>query len=143
MNSQDLKINNLEKKIAEMEKRLSRIEDAVSVGNVQKIEAKNLSIKEFILAKKPKDDTQKMLVIAYFLEKYEGLASFNTKDLASGFERAKEKIPANINDRANKIIGNTGYIMEAREKKDNLKTWTLTNSGERFVDEDLPPKQES
>ena len=143
MNSQDLKINNLEKKIAEVEKRLSRIEDAISVGNVQKIKAKNLSIKEFILAKKPKDDSQKILAIAYFLEKYDGLSSFNAKDLVGGFEKAKEKMPANINDRVNKIIGNTGYIMEAREKKDNLKTWTLTNSGERFIDESLPPKQES
>lgn len=63
--------------------------------------------------------------------------------MASGFEKAKEKTPANINDRVNKIIANTGYIMETKEKKDNLKAWTLTNSGERFIEEDLPPKKES
>ncbi len=139
MDNLNSKIDNLEKRVVELEKRLSGM-GGVS-DNLQKTGAKTLSMKEFILAKKPKDDTQKMLAIAYFLEKYEGLVAFNAKDLASGFERAKEKMPANINDRANKIIASTGYVMEAREKKDNFKAWTLTNSGERFVDENMPTKQ--
>lgn len=139
MDNLNSRIDNLEKKVAELDKRLSNIEGVSD--NTQKTGTKTLSMKEFILAKRPKDDTQKMLAIAYFLEKYESLAAFNAKDLASGFERAKEKMPANINDRANKIIANTGYVMEAREKKDNLKAWTLTNSGERFVDENMPTKQ--
>lgn len=138
MDNQDLKIKNLEEKIAEMEKRLSRIESIVFVRNMPKTGGKTLSIKEFVLSKKPTDDSQKILVITYFLEKYDHAASFNAKDLARGFERAKEKMPANINDRVNKIIANTGYIMETKEKKDNLKAWTLTNSGERFVEENLP-----
>ena len=27
--------------------------------------------------------------------------------------------------------------MEAKEKKDNLKAWTLTNSGEKYVENNL------
>lgn len=141
MINQDLKIKDLEEKIAEMEKRLSRVEGAVFAEATPKAGSKNLSIKEFVLSKKPTDDSQKILVIAYFLEKYDHLTSFNAKDLASGFEQAKEKTPANINDRVNKIIANTGYTMETKEKKDNLKTWTLTNSGERFVEENLPSEK--
>lgn len=141
MNNQDLKIKNLEEKISEMEKRLSRVEGDIFAEAAPKAGSKNLSIKEFVLSKTPTDDSQKILVIAYFLEKYDHLTSFNAKDLTGGFERAKEKTPTNINDRVNKIIANIGYIMETKEKKDNLKTWMLTNSGERFVEENLPNKK--
>jgi len=146
MNNTDKKIKNLEDRIIAIEKRLSKVESFLAVENepkIRKINSKTLSVKEFILDKKPKDDTQKIIAIAYFLEKYDGFTSFNTKDLAAGFERAKEKMPANINDRVNKIIGNSGYIMNAREKKDNFKAWTLTSRGERFVEENLPPKEKN
>lgn len=135
MDNQDLKIKNLEEKITEIGQRLSRMESILSADNRPQIANKTLSIKEFVLSKMPKDDSQKIIVIAYFLEKYDHLTSFNAKDLTNGFGKAKERMPANINDRVNKIISNTGYIMETKEKKDNLKTWTLTNSGERFVEE--------
>lgn len=141
MDNQNLKIKNLEEKIAEMENRLSRIEGVASIGNAPKRVDKTLSIKEFVLSKKPADDSQKILVAAYFLEKYDQSTSFNVKDLVKGFERAKERMPANINDRVNKIIANTGHIMETKEKKENLKAWTLTNSGERFVEENLPSEK--
>ena len=138
MDDLSLKIDDLGKKIAELDKRISNIERDSSVEDMRKIGTKSLSMKEFMLSKKPKDDSQKILVIAYFLETYEGLSSFNVRDLISGFERAKEKMPANINDRVSKIIGNTGYIMEVKQKKDKLKAWLLTNSGEHFVNENLP-----
>lgn len=134
-------ISKLKNEIADLSKRVASIEKLIT-GPTQAQIKKATSIKEFILDKKPKDESQKILVIAYFLEKYDGLtSSFNVRDLVSGFERAKEKMPANINDRVNKIIANTGYLMEAKEKKDNLKAWLLTNSGERFIDENLPPKE--
>ena len=143
MSNQELNINNLGKKIINIEKRISRIERVVFADNAPKIKGKALSIKEFLLTKELKDDGQKILAIAYFLEKYDGLTSFNVKDLATGFARAKEKAPRNLNDRINKIIGKTGYVMETREKKNNLKAWQLTNSGERFIEKSLPAKEKS
>lgn len=133
-------ISKLKNEIAALKERVASIEKLVT-GPAREGIKKPTSIKEFILAKRPADDNQKILAIAYFLEKYEDLTSFNVQDLANGFERAREKIPANINDRMNKIIANTGYIMEAKEKKDNLKAWLLTNSGEHFVEENLPPEK--
>lgn len=100
-------------------------------------EGKKLSIKEFILTKKPVDDVRKTLVIGYYLEHYESAGRFNAKDLAEGFRLAKEPLPANINDKVNRNI-QSGRIMDAKEKKDNLKAWVLTNSGEKFVEEELP-----
>ncbi len=52
---------------------------------------------------------------------------------------AKEIVPGNINY---KVIMNIkkGFIMEAKEKKDDLKAWTLTTTGERFVKNGLKQK---
>ena len=97
---------------------------------------KQISIKEFILLKNPKDDVQRTLVICYYLEKHKGINSFNAKDIKDAFRDAKEKVPSNVNY---KVIQNikSGYMMEAKEKKDKLKAWTLTSTGERFVENDL------
>lgn len=95
--------------------------------------SKRTSIKEFVLTRSPHDDTQKALAIAYFKEKFEGFESFNVRDLEDGFRKAKERVPPNINDKVNHNIKN-GHMMEASEKKDGLKSWTLTNTGELFVE---------
>ena len=132
------KINNLEQKIIEIEKRLSKIEANSTTAEVRNGGTKNLSINEFILDKEPKDDNQKTLVVGYFLEKFDGLTAFNAKDLIGSFERAKEKSPANINDKVNQNISK-GYVMEAKQKKDKFTAWLLTNSRIRSV-ESLPEK---
>ena len=58
MENESSKINNLEKKIIEIEERLSKIEANPSAAKIQNDGTKNLSINEFILEKKPKDDNQ-------------------------------------------------------------------------------------
>lgn len=116
------------------ETRLRRLE-ALFVSD-EKPQTKIVSVKEFLITKQPKDDVEKTLVIAYFLEKHEALESTNIKDLESGFRMAKEKVPDNINYKVIKNISR-GFMMEAKEKKNNLKAWTLTNTGERYVESDL------
>lgn len=124
----------IRKILEDHERRITQLEQKYQLK--PEIPEKGLSIKEFILSKKPESDVQKTLVIGYFLEKFEGLSSFNTKDLEDTFRAAKEIVPENINY---KIIKNIekGHMTEAKEKKDNLKAWYLTNSGERFVENDL------
>lgn len=84
-------------------------------------------------SKKPETELQKTLVIAYYIEKYENLNSLNVKDLESGFRRAKEKLPGNINYEVIRNI-QKGYMMEAEEKKDNRKAWYITNTGVEYVE---------
>lgn len=123
------------KKLEAHESRLSALEGTLIKKT--EVQAKKLSIKEFLLAKKPADDVQRTLVIGYYLEHFESIDCFNIKDLAEGFRSAKEPPPANINDKVNLNI-RKGLIMDAREKKDKTKAWVLTNSGEKFVEEELP-----
>lgn len=113
------------------ERRISALEGIPSTKT--KIEGKKLSIKEFMLTKKPKGNVQKTLVIGYYLEHFDGMDRFNARDLAEGFRSAKEPLPANINDKANSNIEN-GHMMPVKEKKDKFKAWVLTNTGEKFVD---------
>lgn len=124
-------IERIKKTLEDHEKRIAKLENLL-VSRPATVE-KKLSIKEFILSKNPTNDIQKTLAIGYYLEKYEGLPSFNVKDLEKGFHDAKESAPENINY---KVIVNSqkGYMMESDEKKDGLKAWNLTNSGEKFVE---------
>lgn len=113
------------------ERRISALE--VMPSTKTKIEGKKLSIKEFMLTKKPKGNVQKTLVIGYYLEHFDSMDRFNARDLAGGFRSAKEPLPKNINDNVNSNIEN-GHMMPAKEKKDKFKAWVLTNTGEKFVD---------
>lgn len=124
-------IEKIKKTLEEHEARISKIENLLT-SKPPTLE-KKLSIKEFILSKNPKNDIQKTLAIGYYFEKYEGMSAFNVKDLENGFHDAKETAPENINYKVIKNI-KKGYMMESKEKKDNLKAWNLTNSGEKLVE---------
>ncbi|MCK4352736.1 hypothetical protein KAW65_04935 [candidate division WOR-3 bacterium] len=124
-------IMEIRKKLEEHEKRISKLESLFQTK--PETVKKKLSIGEFILSKKPHDDVQKTLAIGYYLEKYETLSSFNVKDLEKGFEQLKKGIPENINYKVIRNI-NQGYITEVKEKKDKLKAWALTDSGEKYVE---------
>ena len=128
-------IENIMRKLEELESRISALEE-VPAKKMQ-AEVKQLSIKEFLLVKKPRDGVQQTLVIGYYLEHIGGMDEFNVRDLADGFRSAKEPLPSNINDKVNLNIDKE-YMMKAKEKKDKLKAWFLTNSGEKFVEEGLP-----
>ena len=97
---------------------------------------KGVSIKEFIISKNPKGDVQKALVIGYYLEKNKGMSSFNVANLEEGFRESKEQVPNNLNLIAIQNI-KKGHFMESKEKKDNIKSWSLTSTGEKFVENDL------
>ena len=121
-------LKNHEERIVGLEKILLSGSNSLSPSITKKI-----SIKEFLLEKSPKSDVQKTLCIGYFLEKYEGYESFNLKDIEDGFRMSKEPVPGNINDKINKNIAQD-FLMEAKEKKDSKKAWTLTRIGETEVE---------
>lgn len=130
----DEEVIEIRKKLEEHEERISNLEN-VSQKKPETVK-KKISIKEFILSRKPKNDVQKTLAIGYFLENYENISSFNAKDLKSGFKVAREKVPKNIGDKVQLNI-KKAHMMEFKEKKDNLKSWILTDSGEKYIESDF------
>lgn len=129
----------IEERVAELEGRVAKLEASSPVSHVElvdKAKVKTVSAKEFLMTKELKTDTQKTLVLGYYLEYVEGMGSFNSGDLETAFRSAKESLPANINDTVNKNIAR-GLIMEAKEKKESKKAWVLTSTGEKYVEGEL------
>lgn len=93
---------------------------------------KKLSLKEFLIDRAPANGVQMTLAIAYFLETHDRVSPFNTTDLEQGFRAAREPVPPNINDKANMCVKN-GYFMEEKIKKDSMKAWVVTRTGEELV----------
>ena len=116
-----------------LEKRLAVLEAAQGTPPPLQTVSKEVSIKEFLLSKKPESDREKTRAIAYYLERFKGYTSFTTEDIEEGYRNAKESMSKNLSDTIGKNVGR-GYMMEAKEKKGGKKAWTLTTSGERDVE---------
>jgi len=124
-------VKGLDARVAELEKRAttpSTMSAAPSAPAVRK-----QSIKEFLIGKAPSGGVQTTLAIAYYLETEQGITPFNKEDLERGYRAAKEAVPKNINDKVGMCIAN-GYMMEAEAKKDSLKAWVITRTGEQVVE---------
>jgi hypothetical protein len=130
-------IKQLAKRITSLEKRVAQIEAGAGrkmiLGTARKKDSKDLSVKEFIISKRPSGDVQKTLAMGYYLEKFEKVISFNIEDLGRCFQLAKEPTPQNINDKINMNI-RKGHMAEAKQKKNNKKAWIVTNTGEQFLE---------
>jgi len=129
----------MQEKLNSLEERVKKLEDALlssATADVHVSKRKKSSAKEFLMTMNLKAETQKVLVLGFFLEHVEDMGSFNTSDLERVFRAAKEKLPKNMNDAVNKNIAR-GLIMEAESKKDAKKAWCLTSTGENVVINEL------
>lgn len=134
----------LKEQIQGLEKRVSVLEDATPLRREilqEQVQSKSLSLREFVAEKNPENDVQRTLIIGYFLEHHKKMDSFNIEDIEREFRSAKMVPPTNINDKINMNIRKGGLIMEAQEKKDAKKAWTLTDSGEKEVEKGFNSKQ--
>jgi hypothetical protein len=121
----------IQEQLEEHEKRLSQLEKLVQ--GKPKVLKKKLSMREFILDKKPQNDVHKALAIGYYLEKYDGFSCFTSKEIEKGFRRAREKAPSNVPDKIKQNRDN-GHMMKADEQKDKKMAYVLTNPGTAFVE---------
>lgn len=123
-------INEIIERLNELESRVAKLESN-KITNLPK--NKKLSVREFIQSKAPQNDVQKTLIIGYYLEKYENIPFFNVNDIKNCFKNAREKIPKNVADKIQLNI-KKGHLMDYEEKKDNLKAYNLTISGEEYIE---------
>ncbi|MDO8451261.1 MAG: hypothetical protein Q7S76_00140 [bacterium] len=130
----------IEQRLSELEARVAKLEvsgeGAQDAGTGSQSFRKKMSAKEFLLTKAFKSETEKTLVLAYYLEHVGGMLAFNVNDVIGVFQAAKEKKPVNPNDVVAKNVAR-GFLMDAPGKKDAKKAWTLTATGERYVEQEL------
>jgi len=132
-------IDNLEFRVKALEDRVTALESATgqtSQSLSSTLSKKLQSPKEFLLTKKTKNMIQKTLVLAYYFESIAQHGAFNVNDLETTFRNAKEKLPVNMNDTVNKTI-KRGLFVEHDERKGGKKSWMLTATGEKFVENNL------
>jgi hypothetical protein len=98
---------------------------------------KAMSIREFIQQFNLKKHTDITLAFGYYLEKHTGASEFTAADINNCYYDAKME-SSNTNQM---IVQNIkrGYMMPSKKKgeKGTLR-YTLTNSGEKFVETKLP-----
>ena len=124
----------LEQRVKALEDRVSALEVAGQLAhNVVKPAEKQQSPKEFLMVKAPKSVVEKTLALGYYYEIVTGQGAFNISDLEALFRSAKEKLPTNMSDMANKNV-KKGHVMEHATKKDDKRAWVLTATGERYVE---------
>jgi hypothetical protein len=128
----------IEQRFSELEARVAKLEAAPVLPDAIRRSAtqKKMSAKEFLLTKNIKSELQKTVALAYYLEFQQDMSSFNVSDLITIFQAAKEARPGNISDAIGKNVAR-GFFMDAAAKKENKKAWTLTATGEKFVEEEL------
>lgn len=127
--------------VKSLDNRISKLESSPQPVATERTPpgGKKLSLKEFIISKGPSNGVQMTLTIGYYLETYEGVSPFNAVDLEGGFRAAREPVPLNINDKANMCVKN-GYFMEEKVKKDNMKAWMVTRTGEEIINKGFGKK---
>lgn len=130
----DQEITKINQLLKEYDSRITSLENQLKEKPATIL--KKMSIKEFLLSKNCKDDVEKTITLIYFLEKYDNMDAVNSEDVTHAFRSSKETIPSNVPDKLYKLA-KRGLIMENLEKRNNLKGYTLTNSGEKFVEETL------
>ncbi len=133
----DITLDALAAQLRTLEGRVAQLERGAVAGAATPVsQPKKQSAKEFLIGKNISSELQRVVALAFYLERQEALTSFNVSDLEAAFRQAREKLPKNMNDAVNKNIAR-GFLMEAAEKKDSKKAWLLTATGERYVETDL------
>jgi hypothetical protein len=80
----------------------------------------------------PQKHTDVVAVYAYWLFKKEGFQSFNVKDIIDCYDKTRRVKPKNPNQIINVNVS-SHLFSEASEKKDDLKAWVITRTGEDHV----------
>jgi len=120
-------------KIEELVKKFDDNDNIIQIKSQSVRNIKKMSINEFFKKYNPINGNQRVLAVCYFLEFIDEISPFNKIDIDTIFDRGKMKKLKNINDAMNQNIKH-GFIDEFVELKDDLKAWTITDTGTRFVE---------
>jgi len=116
-------------------KELTTQEIAVSIAKEVAAKGMPATLGEFLDQKgNPSKHTDSIAVFAYWLFKVEKMESFNVKDIIDCYDRTRKAKPSNPNQIINQNVA-SHIFAEASEKKDGLKAWVITRTGEEFVEQ--------
>jgi len=115
-------------------KELTTQKVAVSISKRVEVEGMPTTLGEFLDQKgNPSKHTDTIAVFAYWLFKVEKMESFNVKDVINCYDRTRKAKPSNPNQIVNQNVA-SHIFAEASGKKDDLKAWVITRTGEEYVE---------
>jgi hypothetical protein len=116
-------------------KELTTQEVAIPVSKKVATEGIPETLGEFLDQKgNPSKHTDSMAIFAYWLFKVQKAESFNVKDMIDCYDKTRKAKPSNPNQIINQNV-QRHIFAEASEKKDGLKAWVITRTGEEFVEQ--------
>ena len=119
------------KEFAALEKRVAKLEGADSSNQDLR---RPKSIREFILEKEAKSETDKAVCLMSFLEEVEKVEEgISSSDLTEAFKKAREKMPVNVSEVLAKCAKKSWIDQVGKDGR--KKKWRLTNTGIKYVKE--------
>jgi hypothetical protein len=115
------------------------VANAADAGGAKTAGGKKLSAGEFVKQSGVKNQIDRALVLGYYLEKYDNVASFTSGDLNEMGKTVKQPF-ANASDVVAKLTGR-GMMMSAGDKEGH-RAYSLTASGEAFVETLMESQQQ-
>ena len=95
----------------------------------------DMDLAEFLAAKKATTHPDRVVAIAYYTYRTQGGAGVTTQELTDAYSRARIKKPQNFPDVIAACV-RRGRLVEG-ERKDGMKSWVITRTGEAFVEQIL------
>ena len=95
----------------------------------------DMDLTEFLAAKKATTHPDRVVAVAYYTYHTQNGAGVTTQDLTDAYGRARLKRPQNFPDVIAACV-RRGRLVEG-ERKDGLKSWVITRTGEAYVEQNL------
>jgi hypothetical protein len=95
----------------------------------------DMDLTEFLAAKKATTHPDRVVAVAYYTYRTQNGAGVTTQDLTEAYGRARVKRPQNFPDVIAACV-RRGRLVEG-ERKDGLKSWVITRTGEAYVEQNL------
>lgn len=99
---------------------------------------RGMRVSEFLAQRRIVAETDRVVAILYH-QFHNGQESGTRAEILEAYSAARIRRPTNLSDVIARCI-RKGLVIEAPEKKDGHKAWQITQSGERYVEEDLRPE---
>ena len=100
------------------------------------------SLAEFMRDKKFSTGVEIVMGVAYYVEHFEEMNSFTSKDIEAALDNARQTKPGNISQMLVQNI-KKGYLRELKEKKDGLKAYCVLEKGKNWCEEYIPHVSEN
>ena len=126
-------LNDLSTRISNIEEVITQKSNTPLVESLTKEEPKQESFMEFFIKYKSTKETDKTLVIMYFLESRRNMSNITTKEISQGFREVREKQPTNISDKT-QMLHKRGLIMPG-DMVDRVKSWVITETGLQYLED--------